>query len=527
MTRRLGWYLVIAMLAGCARCGERPAPEPRAVERVLGRGAVGVVVVPQLASLGQKLVLFEQLKVAAFLAPTQGFQDPRALVDALVGELGVDVRSAAALEKFGLDGQAPLGVGVQVTGHAYVALPVKDPSKLQASLAALATRRLGASVAGELTVDGVVVKTFSREAKGPPRLGYALAHGFALVAVDEGISDLAALASLPVGDSLAKEPALARARARVATGGDAFAYLPPGSPLLGEWPVESALLVVTLEPTSFAVMLDAPWRAEAPMRALFEASTEASELPTAMVPPDAFLVARYDGPPKALGPLWRQLFGRWMGQGGIDLEHDILSHLKPGVVGALSLAERPPLGRGLPTLDVRRTTPFDYLGLTGTAALDCPDGGVQALETAAALAPRFGAQMKRADRAGATVYLTSWSQGEGVHFAVRGDRLYFAAPVDRLDRLLLADGTARAGERKPGGPTASVVLDLSKLSQSVRALPESVWGLGGFALKGTAVRWLDAIDDLKALTLEVSSKDQAVFARLALSLAPASPKPAP
>ena len=264
------WGVLLVALASCSRCGQGRSGEPRVVERVLGRGAVAVVVVPKLSSLGQKLERFERLKVAAFLAPTQGFESPRAFIDALVAELGVDVRSPAALDAFGLDGEGPMGVGVQVTGHAYLALPVKDASRLHASLAKLAGRRLGASLGGEQTVDGTVVKTFSSEAnapeanspgaKGPPRLGYALAHGFALVAVDEGISGLAALAGLPQGDSLAKEPALEAARQRVGSAVDAFVYLPPGSPLLGQWPIESALIAVTLEPTAFVARLDAPWR---------------------------------------------------------------------------------------------------------------------------------------------------------------------------------------------------------------------------------------------------------------------------
>jgi len=244
---------------------------------------------------------------------------------------------------------------------------------------------------------------------------------------------------------------------------------------------------------------------------------------TPLLPSDAFVVARYDGPPSALGPVARRLLGRGVGNIGRDLEQEVLPHLKPGVAAALSLAERPPLGRGLPE-DVRRTNPFVYVGLSGVAALDGPDAGVVALERASAWAPKLGAEMRRADRAGATVFITSWAQGEGLHFAVRGDRAYFASPVERLDQLLAADGGSGPPARADGGPALFLRFDLSKLAQSVRALPESAWGLGGFAMKGTMVRWLDAMDDLKALTLEVSSKDQVARASLGLSL---SPKQAP
>jgi hypothetical protein len=52
----------------------------------------------------------------------------------------------------------------------------------------------------------------------------------------------------------------------------------------------------------------------------------------------------------------------------------------------------------------------------------------------------------------------------------------------------------------------------------VRALPESAWGLGGFALKPTTVRWLDATDDLKAITVTAGAKDGQVTAALVLTL---------
>ena len=44
------------------------------------------------------------------------------------------------------------------------------------------------------------------------------------------------------------------------------------------------------------------------------------------------------------------------------------------------------------------------------------------------------------------------------------------------------------------------------------------WGLGGFAIKETTVRWLDATDDLKAISISVGAKEKAVQAKVQLTL---------
>jgi len=395
----LGVLAVTALAAGCSRCGgtSGSSSEPRAVERVLGRGAVGVVIVPKVADLGQALQHFEKLKVASFLAPTQGFADSRALVDALVGQLGVDVRSPEALEAAGIDGAGPGGASVLVSGQVYLALPVKDARKLDAAIAALAKRRLGAGLTSERAADQVVVKTYARATGGPPALGYVLARGFALVAVGDGIAGLPAMATLPESDSLAKEPALVEARRRLGGAGQAYVYLPPGSPVLGRLPVTSALVALSLEASAFSLTLDAPLRPGNELGAALERAPTAVEL-SALLPADAFFVAGYDGAPSTLAPVARQLLGRWLEGSGVDLEADVLAHVRPGVVAALTLAERPPLGRGVPSLQLGRTNPFTYVGLSGVAPLDGADAGVAALQQAVALAPRLGAEMKRQDR---------------------------------------------------------------------------------------------------------------------------------
>lgn len=110
-----------------------------------------------------------------------------------------------------------------------------------------------------------------------------------------------------------------------------------------------------------------------------------------------------------------------------------------------------------------------------------------------------------------------------MHFAPKGSLVAFASPVQRLDAVLASEAAAKPAAATSDAFTMSV--DFTKLANSVRGLPESAWGLGGFALKPTTVRWLDATDDLKGLTVTAGAKDGKVLTTVKLSLAIAAPAP--
>jgi hypothetical protein len=108
-----------------------------------------------------------------------------------------------------------------------------------------------------------------------------------------------------------------------------------------------------------------------------------------------------------------------------------------------------------------------------------------------------------------------------------GDKVVLAAPQSRLEaaltRLKGPAGTSPVAEDLRGAlkdPVLGVVVDLRRLSDAVKALPPEAWGIGGFAIKATTVRWLDATDDLRAVTLGLSEKEKALQAELTLWLAP-------
>ena len=198
-----------------------------------------------------------------------------------------------------------------------------------------------------------------------------------------------------------------------------------------------------------------------------------------------------------------------------------------GLLVGLSLAPTVRMD-GVPT-DLRGTNPFAYAHLSGAAGVK-DEGKVPAmLDKIAALAPRIGAQMVKTDREGHPVYFTTWSAGEGVHLAAAGRSVVFGSPAGRVDALVRADPKAAGPVANPAlkgvldARALAMVVDLRKLAAAVRELPSAARGIGGFAIKATTLRWLDATDDLEAITLGVDARDGAVQAQLVLSLK-AAPK---
>lgn len=513
-----GWWLglVLVTLVGCGRCGKTRAPA-NTLERMLPRNAVAVVVLPSLEKSGAKLTLLEQVKVAGFVAPLQGFSNARAFADALVSQLGVDLRSPQDLMKAGLDPARGMAAVALLTSDVYLVLPVRDASALHARLEAISSRRLGAGAGGERTVDSVVIKTFARQQGQPARLGYAIADGWAFVATDSSISALAQAARLADVDRLTADKQLEAALAS-AGAPDAYAWFPDGSVALQPTPLKTAFVTASLTPTALELGVVGEWKGAPELLAALQ--PQASPDYSATLPSDAFLVGRYTGDAKGLGVVARQLIGPFLArafeEGGFDVKTEVLDQLAPGTVFSLSLADRPPMDRGVPALDIRHTNPFAYAHLSGLAPVTSAERIAPTLDKVAAVAPRFGAKLEKQQRDGKDLYFTTWAQGQGVHFAAKVREVLFASPVQRLDALLANPAAPKA--TAPSSHALEMKVDLTKLSASVRALPESAWGLGGFALKPTTVRWLDATDDLKEVKLTAGARDHVVRGSLVLTL---------
>jgi hypothetical protein len=524
---RLGLSVLLALaVTGCSKCGPKAQATSTAVERVLPRGAVAVVVVPNLAAAGQKLTLVEALKVSRFAAQLQGFADGKALVDALVAQVGIDVRSAQALEAAGVDGTKAAGLAALVTGQLVLALPLADEKKFAGLIEQLAYRRLSAGALAHVSVGASTVNTFALHQGEAPKLGYVVTQGYALVGDGRTVPTLGQLATMGPSDALSSDPTYKAQLDALPAERDVVVYLPLGSPLLVKAPFTSAVGALTLTSAGLVAQVLGTWKGDSAQLAALEPTQGARSL-TGFLPADAFLVAQFLGDPAKLGPWARTALGPHVAGAfeaqGFEVKTEVLEQLRPGLVAALSLSERPPMDRGMPSLDIRQVNPFVYAHLSGVAAVKSKDLVVPVLQKVAAIAPQFGATMELHERPdGQKAMLTRWAQGEGVHFAPKADLVFFGSPVQRLDALVKRDGQGVAPVSALGDEAFNVAIDLSKLASSVRALPESAWGIGGFAIKATTVRWLDATDDLKAVSLSVGAHEGAVHARLQLTLGQAT-----
>ena len=148
------------------------------------------------------------------------------------------------------------------------------------------------------------MKTFSAHQGEPPKLGYVLAHGYALLTDGEGIAKLAGLAAMTQSDSLSADPGYAAELERLPTERDLVVYLPAGTPLLVQAPVTGVAAALSLTPAGLTVTAIGRWKGDA--RAARGAhAAQKSEPLQGYLPADAFLVARYAGDPSKLAPFVR------------------------------------------------------------------------------------------------------------------------------------------------------------------------------------------------------------------------------
>jgi hypothetical protein len=524
-----GFVVVTLAFAACSRCGGGGVASvgPQGVERVLPADATLVFIVPKVDQLGDKLKQLEGLKVANFAAQAQNIESAHVWVDALTEQLGIDVRNPEQMEKIGIAHEASLGVASMGDEQLLLALPIKHEGRIAAFLRTYAQQRLGAATVDDQTENGVTVHRLVG-AGDVPRLAWAASNGFALVTTGKGIAKLGSWASRTEGETLAKDTALPASLSRLPKERDVIVFVPPGSKAILGGPVSHVAVAVSLSREALTVTADAPWGGDKAALAALEPKAGPQLLP--LLPADAFLVARFAGDASAAAPYLEPLLGPHLTdafkESGLDVKETLLAPLQPGTVVGLSLSPTAQMGNGVPELDLRRTNPFTYVHLSGALKAKSKEAVEPALEKIAAAAPRFGAQVSRKERDGHPLFVTSYAQGEGVHFAAQGDEVLFGSPIGRLDALLSADG-------KGGGPVADpklkallessalgVVVDLRKLSAAVRELPASAWGIGGFAIKASTLRWLDATDDLKDVTVSVGVKQGALQGEVKLWLSP-------
>lgn len=530
--------LLVLAVAGCSRCGKEAGiaagPGASGPARYLPRDAQAAVVINDLGALGEKLARFQNLKAASFAAQLQNFASAEGYVTAVMRQIGVDLRSRQALEGAGIAPEVGAGAAFLGGNRAVSVLGVKDADRLEATFAKFSSSRLGATEKRSEKVAGGNLLTFSRPGAAEPSLGILFLDGpkLALLGAGPSVAVLGTLATQSEETSLATSPVLAASLKRLPSERDFHVFLPGGAGLLPQGTVEGVTLTGRIEERAVTLHADAPWPDTQAALAALEPVKDSDAL-VAALPADSFLVARFRGDPSHLDGAWPYLMGgyitRAVQKSGIDMKAEVLDNLKPGLVLGMSLSPTVNLASGMPDLDLRRTNPFRFVHLVALADTEDAAKTQATLEKLPAIAGDFGAKVEASDLKGQKVYLTSYRAGEGAHFALGPNgRLVVAAPQARLESTLasLAQPAGKgpvADDLKDSGKDAalSVVLDLRRLSDAVKNLPSEAWGIGGFAIKATTVRWLEATDDLRAVTLAVSRKEKALQAELSLRLTPA------
>lgn len=523
---------------GCSKCGEQKPKEAKAGAATLARripkGITAAVLAPDALAVGEALEVVQGLKFANFAAALQGFSSAQEYADALIRQVGFDVRSAAALEKAGVDPDKGLAVVVTQTGDNMLVLGASQPTRIGAALRTLATERLGAGVYEKQDKGGIEVHTLARAQGLPARIAYVVVDGFVVVASDpSGVDKLTDWARLAQADSLEADLAFSQARERLPKEHQLLAWVPAGSPALLGSALGQVAASGSLDSKRLRITVDAP-AGEALSAAAF--TPLAAPQLVSLLPADSFLVARFSGDPAVLSKTLKRMLGprllKAFADAGLDVDAQVLQNLKPGGCLSLALSPRAQLGGGLSQLDAS-TNPFNFVQLAG--ALEAKDAAkVQGtLRQLAAAAPSFGAKARQVERPGAPLlFETRYHAGEGVHFGAQGARVAFGNPLERVEAVLRADGKGPPPIADPAlaktleARAAAVVVDLRKLAGQVQALPSEAWGVGGFAIKASTLRWLDATDDLMALSLFGEAKGQFVQGQLELSLKAAEPKPA-
>src|SRR5262249_4131085 len=282
--------------------------------------------------------------------------------------------------------------------------------------------------------------------------------------------------------------------------GDAYLRM-AGDWRLGSLPISAATLALDFNRQVLRLRGTAPVPRDS-TRALER--QEAADAPVGWLPDDAVLMARFAGQPQhltaLLGPTWSGALQDALSAAGIDFHTEGLGNLRPGAYGSLSLSPTAVLS-SMPVLDLRRTNPFRYFHLVAIGAVKDSARANEVLKRIPGVAPKFGVQLSQKQLAARKVFITSYAQGEGVDFALIDDKVVVASPLKRLEdalQQLSPEVTRQAStSRSDLAPylhrgAVDVVLDVNRLSASVRSLPSTAWGVGGFAIKAAMLRWLTA-----------------------------------
>ncbi|HEY3449145.1 MAG TPA: hypothetical protein VGK67_22500 [Myxococcales bacterium] len=489
-----------------------------------------VIVVPDPGRLGEHLSVLPRLKVADLLASLQNYPSAEALLGDLAKQAGYDPRSRESMRQGGIDPSRPIVGYLSEQAVPLALIPVTDQAKFEERFAKSAAARLGdRKPVTEKVGQDRTLTVVTGPGPNPQLVAWAFVGGYALLTQSQaGLALLKTALAQPTQGSLAKDTRFAATRTRLADR-DLFAFS-----CLDALPLQKQVFMpygttfaASLSERELRLSFELPLNDEWNERLKSLATPAGADLVAAMGP-EAFLVGRLGGDPALLEPLVNRMmpavFQRAFREGGVDVVADILKNLKPGIAGALSLAPTARLS-GVPELDVRRTNPFDYLQLAVVGRTSDSARAAKTLGSMAEVAPRFGSTMESTEIGGAKVFVTRYHLGEGASLALDGDKILVTGGTGQMQAQL--DRLRSPTPKDPADPQAAralkedafaLWLDVSRLTAGVRTLPDSAYGIGGWAIKAAVSRWLEAIDEITGLRASGRLADKTLSAELALTL---------
>jgi hypothetical protein len=518
--RRLLARALLLVLAACPR--ERSAGS---AEELLPKATQGAIVTAPLAGMAQN--------ASALLARASQLPGGEQLGDfhrAAMAQLGFDPLSREGQLAAGLDPDRGAAL-VLLPGSArpgwIAAVPLTRPEVFSQTVDRLLRERAGFAVRQDEARGKARVAVYSREGQ-PDRVAFSVVRGYGLLARgDDAAAQIGAAAERRRPESLAQDETVAAARQRLGAQ-DLTLVAPSGSGLIQRLAGRSLPGDLDVGVTGTSGGLSSKLFFQAPAQ---QAERAKASLPggggalVRFLPRDAPVLARLGLRPADVLREARRIpeIAELLTRLGEGVENDIAATLLPGMAISLDLAPHANLASlvDFGFLDWHRHSPLETLQVVALAPVADRARLERALDAAAKALASAGA---RATRTGGG-WQVRYAAGEGPGFGVRelGGKpvAYLVGGGITAEQLGETPSRAPVLEQDAG---ASLQVDLARLAERVRALPESAYGSGPQAYVARSLVG-QVLEPLAPLRLSISAipRDDGVRAEADVAIAPGKP----
>lgn len=529
--RRIGILLLVfgglaSLAAGCGSCkgklGDRSTagaffpPGARAFVAVDDPGVARVLAGQVESHLGS---------LASTFLPLRPGEDP---LEPLVRELGFDPRTPEGFAGAGIDPGRGMAFGTDDRNRRLAVVGVRDAKAAERWIGEIARRR-GAATRTERIFENEEGKKVSIPAfldgSGTIRIAYTLAGKWLVASEGSDAVDAVGRALFrEEAKSLVSTLAYTRSRQKLGEGRAIWGWLPSPQPRARRsgWLAQGFSFGITAGEKDIDVRFRIPQGtlALSVLQSAASVKEKTDHLP--YLSERDFLVTRIGGDPVALEPLLRNLFPstfRQLRRAGLDPAKEILPLLEPGILMGVSLEPDPDLSGGFPTQPSLSTTnPFHFLHTGILATVKDPAKVGAMLERLAEAGERLRMSVTVREVEGLKIYSATYAAGEGLTWALVGDKL-LASGGEGAFEALLARVKGEGKAYTPADPEAwqlfssrplSLYVDVPRLVEQLRAIPESSFGIGGFRLKAVLDGWIASIESMRGLAVAYSVDDDGV-----------------